>query len=62
MYRVPQDLKSSNVFPELAPPDEFERAEPNSLLDRLQEVDLVPVLVFVVGMAFGIVALTLSGI
>lgn len=58
---MPQDLKSSNVFPELAPPDELDRAEPSLFLDRLQDVDFFPVLVFVIGMAFGIVVLTLAG-
>ena len=54
------DLKSSSVFPELAPPDELDRAGPTSLLDRLQEVDFLPALVFVVGLAFTLAVLTVA--
>ncbi len=59
--RVSEILKSSNVFPELAPPCDIDGAEPKSLADIIQDIDLFPALFFVVGLAFGLAGLAITG-
>lgn len=53
--------KGDNVFPELAPPDDDRRAEPDRFQDAIREADFLPALVFIFGAAIGVVALTLGG-